>query len=510
MNNKNKLIIPITIIGICITLIGLSFAYYIANFNVLNKDNNNTITASSLVETILEIPEKSDNTNIYPGYKTVKGYIVKGKGNNKSLPSQTSLIVKPNLGEFSKYVYWSLYKSNEEITCNNTLDSSINGSSNKGECNIPSSAKLVLSGNEDTTHINIVVNYNTNDKYYLVTEYMDSNEDQSNLMGKVFNIDVSLEPVEDSIQNKIISQLDTTGKCPTVNDDGTVNVTSAESENSLLCSAPDNYGTSYYYRGNVTNNYVKFANFYWRIVRINGDGSIRIIYDGTSAHANGEVSEDRVIGTSAYNEKNDDNAYVGYMYGTPGSSTYAETHANINDSTIKKYVDNWYEKNIKNTINEKYINDSLFYNDRNFASTNTGTGAGNSMTYYTWDDSDFLNKSRRVSLNFTNNNDIFLKANGNLKYSIALIEENEALLAGGYSNENNKYYLYSGIITWTMSPGYFGGKGSSASLKIISASGSASSGSHTFYQNGVNPVINLKSNSLTSGDGTINNPYTVE
>lgn len=77
MNNKNKLIIPITIIGISITLIGLSFAYYIASFSVLNKDNNNTITASSLVETVLEIPEKSDNTNIYPGYKTVKEYIVK-------------------------------------------------------------------------------------------------------------------------------------------------------------------------------------------------------------------------------------------------------------------------------------------------------------------------------------------------------------------------------------------------------------------------------------------------
>ena len=307
-----------------------------------------------------------------------------------------------------------------------------------------------------------------------------------------------------------INLVDTTGKCPTVNDDGSVNVTSAESENSLLCSAPDNYGNSYYFRGNVQNNYVKFANFYWRIVRINGDNSIRLIYDGTVAHANGDENGDRVVGTGPFNELSDDNAYVGYMYGTIESKTYEETHANINDSDIKKYIDNWYEKNIKNTINEKYINDALFYNDRDFASTNTGTGAGNSMTFYTWDDSDFLNKSRTASLNFTNNNDIFSKANGNLKYSIALIEENEALLAGGYSKENTKYYLYSGIQTWTMSPGYFGGKDSSASLKIISTSGSISSGSHTFYQNGVKPVINLKPNSLKSGDGTINNPYTVE
>ncbi len=79
---------------------------------------------------------------------------------------------------------------------------------------------------------------------------------------------------EDTITNSIKDELDTRGKCPTVNTDGTVNVTSAESENSLLCSATDNYGTSYYYRGNVSNNYVYFANIYWRIVRINGDGSI--------------------------------------------------------------------------------------------------------------------------------------------------------------------------------------------------------------------------------------------
>ena len=97
-----------------------------------------------------------------------------------------------------------------------------------------------------------------------------------------------------------ITLVDTSGKCPTVNSDGTVNVTSAESENSLLCSAPDNYGNSYYFRGNVQNNYVYFANFYWRIIRINGDGSIRMIYDGTMAHENGEASEDRIIRKQSY------------------------------------------------------------------------------------------------------------------------------------------------------------------------------------------------------------------
>ena len=72
----------------------------------------------------------------------------------------------------------------------------------------------------------------------------------------------------------------------------------------------DDYGTTYYFRGAAQNNYVKFAGYYWRIIRINGDGSLRLIYDGTSAHANGEISIDRQIGTSAFNSSYNDNAYV--------------------------------------------------------------------------------------------------------------------------------------------------------------------------------------------------------
>ena len=156
----------------------------------------------------------------------------------------------------------------------------------------------------------------------------------------------------DSIQCSIIAQLNTTGACPTVNDDGSVQITGVEDTNGYLCSAPDDYGTSYYYRGNVTNNYVYFAGYYWRIIRINGDDSIRMIYDGTSAHANSESSEDRQIGTSQYNSSGNDNAYVGYMYGTPASTTYEATHANLNDSTIKSYIDEWYAENILGTGHE--------------------------------------------------------------------------------------------------------------------------------------------------------------
>ena len=81
--------------------------------------------------------------------------------------------------------------------------------------------------------------------------------------------------------------LDEMQRCPTMNSDGTVTVTGAEDTSGYLCKAKDAYGDSYYYRGNVTNNYVLFAGKYWRIIRYNGDGTVRVIYDGTSAHANG-------------------------------------------------------------------------------------------------------------------------------------------------------------------------------------------------------------------------------
>ena len=115
----------------------------------------------------------------------------------------------------------------------------------------------------------------------------------------------------------------------------------------LLASAEDDYGTSYYFRGAVKNNYVEFANKCWRIVRVGGDGSVKLILhnDNTAGAANpcnsannsASAAFARYFGTtykSKFNENYNDNAYVGFMYGTAGSSTYDATHANTNKSTI--------------------------------------------------------------------------------------------------------------------------------------------------------------------------------
>ena len=317
--------------------------------------------------------------------------------------------------------------------------------------------------------------------------------------------------------------LDGYERCPTVNADGTVTVTEAESQYGYLCKAKDAYGDSYYYRGNVTNNYVKFAGFYWRIIRINGDGTVRVIYDGTSAHANGESSTDRQIGESAFNEKLDDNAYVGYMYGKTGASTYAETHANTNNSTIKTYLDTWYENNIKGTTNEQYIADNIFCNDRSFAPNNSGTGAGTSTTYYRWRNfvydsnkdkpkppKDELNNNKMM-LSCPQKNDAFTvndtsKGNGALTYGVGFVTTDEAVLAGDWDSDNSNYYLYSGQYYWTMSPDSF--LGDFADERVVYSPGP--NGFHSRRVDialGARPVFNLKSEVLLQGTGTASDPY---
>ena len=284
----------------------------------------------------------------------------------------------------------------------------------------------------------------------------------------------------------------------------------------------DEEGTSYYYRGAVENNYVKFANKYWRLVRINGNGSLRLIYSGDVATidaagketilANGYNDADTdytQIGISYYNAypNYNDNAYVGFMYGTAGSSTYAETHANTNSSTIKTYLETWYNSNLASYV--EYLDiESGFCNDR---SLNSGTGTGTTETYYS-----AYNRIWSVlkpTLKCANTNDYFTIKNSNkgnkaLTYPIGLLTVDEAMYAGGAAANNSSYYLYTGNYYWTMSPYSF--DGTIAYVFDVYSDGNLDYYSVDFSGDGVRPVINVKTDQLTiTGGGTISNPYVI-
>ena len=356
--------IAFVLVAICLVGligIGISYSYYLANISTSNEQSKNSdISSATITQVVMDMQGKVTSDGAYPGHKMVKEVVVRGIGENNSIPANASIQITPDLGDFSSDVTWKLYKSEEAITCNSTVHTEGKQFYEEATCNIPSSATLELEGGSDSAYKNIVVNPNTEAKYYLVVEYANKETDQSNQMGKSFSIDIELGEKQMTPIEKIMASADTTGKCPKISNDGTANVDKEEFTDGYICTAPDAYGTSYYYRGNVTNNYVKFGLWssdlvygyysdtseiskeydsleacqnassynkkctvvrekntpmYWRIVRINGDGSVRVIYDGTKAYANGESSLDRRIGTSPFNTLGDDNAYLGYMYG---------------------------------------------------------------------------------------------------------------------------------------------------------------------------------------------------
>ena len=137
-------------------------------------------------------------------------------------------------------------------------------------------------------------------------------------------------------------------------------------------------GRTYYFAGNPTDNWVSFAGFYWRIIRINGNGSIRMIYQGTSANTTGEGTQ---IGTNAFNTNYNDNAYVGYMY------TLNEIHGLGTDSEIKKVLDGWYASESGLINYSQYLDGNAgFCGDRepstSSSSSNGQGGTGSTQTYY--------------------------------------------------------------------------------------------------------------------------------
>ncbi len=258
----------------------------------------------------------------------------------------------------------------------------------------------------------------------------------------------------------------------------------------------DNLGTSYYFRGAVTNNYVSFAGFYWRIIRINGDGSIRIIYDGTSAHANGESSTDRQTGTSAYNSSYNQSYYVGYTYQTGAQRPSSQNSGTA--STIKGVLDNWYSTNIANKgYDDKVVSTPGFCNDRNTRSGDSWVSSGTTFYYAPYER---IVSTHQPTLKCSNTNDIYTT-------KVGLITADEVIFAGGTTSSNSSYYLYTGQHYWTISPYFYSGR---ASVFLVRSSGNLNYYWVDSATPGVRPVLNLSADvTISSGNGTSETPYVV-
>ena len=300
-------------------------------------------------------------------------------------------------------------------------------------------------------------------------------------------------------------------------------------DEALLASAEDDYGTSYYFRGAVTNNYVEFANKCWRIVRVSGDGSVKLILhnDNTTKVANpcdaannsASAAFARYSGekyTSKFNTNYDDNAYVGFKYGTVGASDYASAHANINNSTILTNLETWYINNLKTYADT--IADTVWCNDKTNVTdtsydpwgwTPNGYGYGKNVTYYGA-------TQRLISTNGrTGGTGPSLKCNSGLSKinsKVGLITADELAYAGyAAALKNTTTYLQENATDtdWlSLSPSVF--------FSVYAFVWSVNGGSGDFgnysvnSDGGVRPAISLIiSTTISGGTGTSEDPYVV-
>ena len=290
-----------------------------------------------------------------------------------------------------------------------------------------------------------------------------------------------------------------------------------DNTNTLYTSTEDSK-TVYYFAGNATDNWVKFGknasnqDLYWRIIRTNSDGSVRLLYHGTSTTAT-----DAVINTStAFNSTYNNPMYVGYMYGTSGS--LANNRLNTNNSSIKDKIDTWYEQNM--TSYTKYLSTTAVYcNDR--SNPAGGYNTGNSTFYYGGYTRLITNKA--PTYDCADTNDKFTvdtsTGNGKLTYPIALMTADEVSFAGGLwaTNASTWYYYNSakgsstGSTWWLLSPRIWDG----SDAYVFSVDGSSNPGylhnSDVYDTIGVRPAVSLKSCVKTSGgDGSATEPYTIK
>ena len=313
-------------------------------------------------------------------------------------------------------------------------------------------------------------------------------------------------------------------------DSAFANVTTANDKG--MYKKADDLGTSYYYRGAVDNNWVKFGkegdkDIYWRIIRINGDGSIRMIYTGTTAPTEStkvvmtgtgtQITVDNT-NTFKFNSSNNNPSYVGYMF------TEGQQHGNGTPSTIKTAIDNWYKTTTLETdatTKELVSQDQIFCNDRSATTSDSGTAgeisswASTGTTYYYGAYVRLItNKSPQLKCP-TASDKFTLKTssigNKTLDYPVGLITADEVAMAGGVygsSNTNSSYYLYTNQVYWSGSPTGFNSSPAYASEFNVSSSGFLSTG-FVYNANGARPVVSLSSKAKLSGNGTYLKPYTV-
>ena len=499
----------LSVIGVLLVLgIGVSFAYFVSQVLLTGDGASVTAEPGDMIKVTYDAGDAPlSGNNLMPGDSTSKDFTV------TVTPTETE--------KEATYAIFLNITENTFVKCDDTNYNNLTNMCTKDAQELTYTIKDKDSGTTltsgDLTGVTGKVKLLTETKtvdtetvfnYTITITFNDTGADQNHNQNKTFNGDVEVEFTELTGSEYILANY------PTILTRDVFNTTlTAETTGRIYQSLDetqyDNDGKVYYFAGNPTDNWVKWAGFYWRIIRINGNGSIRMIYQGTDANITGKGTQIIVDSSNefVFNSSYNDNAYVGFKY------TINNVHGTGTNSTILGVLNTWYQNNLQSYADDLDGNVG-FCGDR---TPTSGTGLGTTHTEYgpyerLYYERLYGNSSGVPTFECENESDLYTisgseDGNGALTYPIGLISMDEVWYAGGYFSNNTSYYLYTGQHYWTMSPFDYGGR--FASVFGVLANGNLGRHNGVSDTYGVRPVINLKADVQLTGSGTTDDPYVV-
>ena len=486
--------LTLVIVSLLVVVLSVSLAYFTAQ--IIGKGKDVSVTSANLQIVFTDSDGALTETDIEPGWSATKTFTIK---NDTKTEYKYNIVIKDLLNTFvtEGYLQYKITSTNDGYNMTEFKD-------------IPKS-----SAPKDTIlAYSVVIPNGVTQSYTIEFKYTnDENIDQSDDMGKQLSGTLFItEGTELTFLTQLLADKSTrltrTDFSKVLTDNNT---------NTLYTSTEDSK-TVYYFAGNATDNWVKFGKnasnqeLYWRIIRTNADGGVRLLYHGTST-----TVEDAYIGTIKFNSTYNDPMYVGYMYGTSGSQVNNRT--NTNSSTIKGVIDTWYKDNLNSNYGKYLSATAIYCNDR---SVTSGTYSVSSSFGYSAKTRLDVNKT--PTYNCADTNDKFTvdssTGNGKLTYPIALMTADEVSFAGGvYRTKAETWYYYNSANEsstgstwwWVLSPYIWDG----SYAHVFGVHGSSWPGilnsNLVLDTGGVRPVTSLKSCvKYSSGDGTATNPYTIQ
>ena len=486
----------LSVIGVLLVLgIGVSFAYFVSQTLVSGDGASVTAEPGDMIKVTYDAGSAPlSGNNLMPGDSTSKDFIV------TVTPTETE--------KEATYGIFLDITENTFVKCDDTNYSDLTNMCTRNAQELiytitdKDSGSTLASG--DLTGVTGKVKLLTEQKtvdaqttfnYTITITFVDTGADQNHNQSKTFNGDVKVEFAEPPAKDVILANYPVvkTRTFPFTTSTTITGDTTGVIYKSADSSQYDNYGEVYYFAGNPTDNWVKFGGFYWRIIRINGDGSIRMIYQGTSTNTTGENTQ---LQTSAFNSSYNRSEYVGLKY------TSGQQHGQNTNSTIMGVLETWYNNNLASYADDIDTNVG-FCSDREMASGSSWSSQPSSTIYYAVYD--------RVSRTSSNVNPSYKCSNSSdlLKIPVGLITADEVIMAGlAFDSANLSNYLYTLENYWTMSPYDF--ESDVARVFYVYAIGNLYGDNLVASAFGVRPVINLKADvQITGGNGSSGSPYVI-